>query len=91
MIKYDRDYDKELINFESQKRNPSPDGLFFVLERIFTQIEIQIYKTDDSGKIRYNAKGFPIINWIGVLWNLGKVIAQFVVLRKTYNNMRNGL
>lgn len=91
MLRYERQYELILDHKEPlDYQQPIGDNrtLLSILEVLFKEVELSIYKHDKDGNVRFNDKGYPRINWIGVLWNLGKIIARVLQMRAIHNAMK---
>ena len=58
----------------------------YILEKLFQEISLDIFKHDKDGNLEYNENGKPKINWIGVITSLGSLVGKIIFLRRFYDS-----
>lgn len=56
----------------------------YILEKLFQEIALQIYKRDKNGELEYDSKGNPKIDWLGIVTGLAKLVGKIIFLRRAY-------
>lgn len=56
----------------------------FIVEELFKELNLQIYKYDRDGKLEYDNKGRPKIDWLNVIFGAFKLVAKIIVLRNLF-------
>ena len=51
-----------------------------LVNEIMEEIRQSIFKTDEHGNYLFNRKGWPKVDWLGMIFAMGKIAAKFYVL-----------
>ncbi|MCA9366781.1 hypothetical protein KC887_00750 [Candidatus Kaiserbacteria bacterium] len=57
----------------------------YILEKVFEEISLQIFKRDRDGNLEFDDKGRAKIDWISVITGLARLVGKIIFLRKIYD------
>ena len=81
--KWMQQYNEAAVPAVEKEGHKSPAT--YILEKLFKEIALDIFKHDKEGNLEYNDKGKPKINWIGVITSLASLIGKIIFLRRMYD------
>lgn len=58
----------------------------FIIEALFSELNLQIYQYDKEGKLIYDRKGRPKINWINVVTGVVKLVGKIIFLKQLFES-----
>jgi hypothetical protein len=87
IMKDDKNYIafKEKVLKDSAFASSNESLLYVIIDRVTTELDMFIWKTDKNGDKIYDDKGNPKVDWIKVIFNVGKLVGGFMAIKETYD------
>ena len=82
--------DKKFVAYKEELFRKAGDAttqqslLMKIIEQALEEFDVLIWRTDNAGEIIRDSKGNPKVDWIKVLFNVGKIVGAVFAIKEAY-------
>jgi hypothetical protein len=76
---------KEEIFRKAGEASTQQSLLMKIIEQALKEFDVLIWRTDKSGEIIRDSEGNPKVDWIKVIFNIGKIVGTVFAIKDAYD------